>query len=871
MVDRTTRRKVARLALAGSMVLPALAVVATAAGAGTSDRVYAERQWKAIPDATNVQNVRLALDSAHRVAYTFTPAKDGIAVRAHGLDDLKQRGAPLVDSGVAQPRTVTPIAVDETHGVVVYAPPAGDDLAVPLVRVYGATPSGVARLGIPKTRFPAGYAVAGMAVDAPRGRLFVLGAPHLHSQVKNAGPGAGQVMLDTWRLSDLAAGRVGSDAAAPLTVPAACGQLVTRFFQAGILPAADGKSVYFGCMGSKVTSGPVIGEVAGVARLDLAAAAAGESTALRIAPISGNYKDGDSFALPGAQRFALAAGNAGVVAVKIYDAATGYYVGNVGLDSSLRGVGFDTRRGRAYYVNTAGFGLFDAGRTPVNQGVLYPEYAPVFGGLLRVLESDEKTRRVFVATAGDLVNGADPYIMVLKDPTPVTSGLPEETDGEGLDVAEVPGKYEGSWGVDAGAVGAEYRMVGGPTNLLFNASGVDTRGIVTRPGTRTLHNAAVRSLRLTRNEAAVGAVTVRYDDVTATDADSTHLSEPVECTDFGGDAKETTRSDVAVTCDVDKERATARVAADPPRVVIARTGEASAEQGGPAPADPVPAPIHVRHAQSTVESFRDKDGSFVTRLHSEATGIDILGTVQIGRVAADAEVRLKGRSGSASTVYDRQVQGLVINGQKVCDKCPVDQAGAAIEEALNGRALVYLPEPTRYASAQGRRAYVRDDLHRHYQRTTFDEVPDDVFVTPAMEVVVFLDATASSRLIASFASVSAQGRYTIQQVSPDGELPPAPPTIEPDPPAGPVTTPGTGGDVVSDPAKPIVDTKPIAAPAFQGNVVQRLTEGLKVVFRSPRHLASVAALWSLLALPTYLAARRRLLLDLPFMRTVEES
>ncbi len=531
------RRATARIVLAGSMVVPAVAVVATAAGAVPADRVSFERRWDVVADALTAQNVRLGLDAHHRVAYAFSSGSAGLSVRAYDLDTRTPRGAVPIEAGVPAVRGYTPLVVDETHGVAVLAPLApvssGPSADAPAVKVYASRGTTLTEVGAPPTRFPPGYLVVGMAVDAPRGRMLVLGAP---SAVQTSGVGLGNVLLDAWRLADLAQGRIASDAAQPLRVPPTCGQPMSTAFPAGIMPSADGKSVYFGCLSNRgvvTLLGPNAGDVAGVAQLDLAAAATGAPSALRFRPVSGNYAKGDSFAVPRRGRFVLVANNAVDTTIKVYDAAHDTYVGNVGLDSEIAAIGFDPASGRGYYVNGAGLGVFDAAATPVNQGVVYPEFAPLLGVSQRRIDVDPATRRVFVPTADDVVNATKPWIAILHDGTAFVGIDVDTIADDGLDVAEQPGVYESARSVDAGALGAEYRMVGGPTNLIFNTTHGDTGGIVTRPGTRWLQMAATRSVRMTPDEASAQVVTMRYDDATATDASNTHLAAPLLCTDFG--------------------------------------------------------------------------------------------------------------------------------------------------------------------------------------------------------------------------------------------------------------------------------------------------------------------------------------------------
>lgn len=849
------------------MVLPALAIVATAAGAGAEDGVVLERRWRALPGAAGVQGARVALDLRDRTLYALYTAagQGGLTVRAYDMDRYTERAMPLTDPAGPAVMAATPVTAVERHRLAVVAQ-ATRETAVPAVTVYGLRGNAVTRVGAPVTRFPAGYTVLGMAVDGPRDRLLVLAAPSGGGNVKTAGAGVGNVMVDTWRLADLANGTVASESVQPLRVPPSCGQVMSSTFPAGIMASPDGRRVYFGCLshrGFATLLGPNAGDVSGVAELDLAGAATGAPTALRIEPVSGNYAQGDSFAVPGRGRFVLTAGAAGTTTIKVYDTTHGYYVGNVGLDNGIAATGYDPVSGRGFYVNGSGLGVFDAGSTPVDQGVAYEEHATRLGVLLRGVDVDPKTRRVFVVTADDVVNGPDPWIAVFRDRSARGDlSVGDVDDSGGLDVEEVPGRYESSRSADAAALGAELRLVGGPNSLVYNTTHFDSRGILTRPGTRWLQFGAARPVRLSRDEASVEVVTTRYDDASAADAQSTVVAVPELCSDFGYTPKATADDQLAVTCDVAKQVASGSVVTEPARVLVAHAGQ----QGL------VPAPVRLRMADASAKAERLPDGTLLSTLTAEANGIDILGTVKIGRVGAKATVAVRGRPGTATTTYERTVTGLVVGGTTVCEAdCPLDTVRQAVAQAFNGRVVLDFPEPYTYASKRGTVAGLLDDPYRHVERTMFDDVPADVLLTPAMEVLVYLDGTASSRFVATFAAVSAQEQYRIFSV---GEPPQTPdPVTPPQPRATQGTAPAvTTGEppVVAEPEA--VEPETVAAPAAPGELVRRLRDGLKVVFRSPRHLAGVALLWALLALPTYLAARRRLLLDLPYLRrAVEES
>jgi hypothetical protein len=849
------------------MVVPALAVVATAAGARQSGNVFLQRRWRSVGGAGNAQNVRLALDVRHRTGFSFASGATGLTVRSFDLDRLTSRALPLTEPGMPLLKPSTPIVVDEAHQVTAVAFAPTEAATVPVVNVYGVVHGRVRRVGQPATRFPAGYALLGMTVDAPRNRMLVLGAPSAGGNAKTVGAGLGNVLLDEWDLGALARGNVTAPAVQPLRVPATCGQVLTSAFAAGILPSPDGKRVFFGCLSNRgfaAALGPNAGDVAGVAELDLAAAATGTPSALRIRPISGDFGLGDSFAIPNLHRMVLTAGSAVTTTIKVFDAAHGYYVGNVGLDSGIVGIGFNATSGRGYYVNGSGLGVFDSAATPVDQGVIYEDFTTALGLLQRGIDVDPRTHRVFISTADDVVNGNDPYIAVFRDRSgPLDDGARTD-DQPALDVPEVPGVTDSSRGADAAAVGAELRMVGGPSSLIYNTTHFDSRGILTRPGTRWAQFGVARGVRLTSDEASAEVVTTRYDDASAADANSTELATAGGCSDFGYSPKDVAAADTAYACDITKQRASAGASAEPARVLATYGAHPEA----------VPAPVQVRSASATVSATRDGTGPLVTTLHAEADGIDLLGAVRIGRVTADAVVTAHGRSGSATTKYDRTVSGLVVNGVTVCaTDCPFAAVQNAVAQTFGGRVVVDFPQPYRRAAADGTSALVTDDPYRHVERTTFDDVPDDSVLAPALEVIVYLDGTASSRLVADLASVTSQERYRIYRVGSVETPPPPPPTSVPTvPPVG--TTHGGGpGEppVITDPAGPTPHAV-AAQPMTPGELLRRIGEGLKVVFRSPRQLAAVGALWALLAIPVYLAARRRLLLDLPFLRrAMEES
>jgi hypothetical protein len=141
-----------------------------------------------------------------------------------------------------------------------------------------------------------------------------------------------------------------------------------------------------------------------------------------------------------------------------------------------------------------------------------------------------------------------------------------------------------------------------------------------------------------------------------------------------------------------------------------------------------------------------------------------------------------------------------------------------------------------------------------------------------MVVTVYTDGTAQSRMLVRLAALATKQRYKIFDVSTGGSDQPGtgvvPPVV-----GGVPGVPGTPGSLQTTTVPGSGNT---ATPTTTGNtgntgVIGGLINGLRVVFRSPGQIAGIACIWMLLALPAYLAARRRLLLELPNLRRVQED
>lgn len=875
-------RTIALLAAVVAVMAAVVASTGTPANAApaSGSGLQVLRTWDAF-GATNMLNARLTLDAPNRMAYALSQdvkAGSPLLVRAWNLDTLTPLSAARPESGLAPITPDTPVAVDSRRRTMVLsAVPADAEVAngvavpttPPPVLVLGLRAGRLSRLGRPASRFPAGYTIVGLTVDERLDRAFVLAQPYTRA-LRSVGSAAGGVQLDVWRLADLARGVVGSPLPTPLTVPSSCAQLLSTAFPAALVASPDGQRVYFGCVSSRGVSRlfgakPVI-DVSGVARLDLARAAANDPTSLQIRPVPGDFVSGETFAVPGQRRLALigASATAGTTA-RVFDSDAGYYVGNVGLDGQiLNGWGTDPRTGRGYYVTDNNIGMLDLAGLPIGQGRVYPELKRVVLGKASSVEVDPVTGRVYTVFVPAFTT--KPQVAVLVDLTDGSSAA-GPAEPQGLDVAERAGVTESSRLSDLGAVGADYRLVGGPRNLLINAV-APPAGNASRAASRFLQLAAARGVRLSNDQATASAVTASQDDATTADTTSpagedASPASPASCADLGAGASAAAVDAASVSCDVAKQRVTAEATAEGARVLLARP---AVNQPGR-----VPAAVQVRSARVSAQALRPfTPGPLTSTVTAEADGIDILGAITIGRVQASLTTSLRGRRGTASAVYRRSVSGLSVAGRQVCSTdCPLDQVQQVVNRALGGRGRIDFPPADRQVRPTGTAADLTDSPARHAERVLFDDVPDDSVLTPAMEVTLYADASTPSRLVVSLAAVSARSRYLIFPAYSDTGGPPGGPTAQrptwTSTGAGPRLVGGTSPGGLPGTVGAADDERTGAA-----GLVGLFQRGLAFTLRSWRDAARIASLWLLLALPVYLAARRRLLLSLPLLRPRQE-
>jgi hypothetical protein len=252
-----------------------------------------------------------------------------------------------------------------------------------------------------------------------------------------------------------------------------------------------------------------------------------------------------------------------------------------------------------------------------------------------------------------------------------------------------------------------------------------------------------------------------------------------------------------------------------------------------------------------------------------AENVSILGVVSLAKVSSRIAVATHGRTGTATaTAPVVTVSGAEVNGKPACDApCPTDALEAVLNTALAGRAHVEFPRAEVKRSRRGSAVSVSQDPWYHAERVLDYDKADDDYAVPAMTIVVYLDRSAKSRLVVDLAAVSAVAAYRIYALDrftggPPAEAGPGASLLLPHglaaPPPGAPTVGGASAPVPAD----------VTAP--QG-IVQEAVARLRLAMRSPKAALPLIFIWALLGLPEYLAARRRLLLELPMLTREQDT
>jgi hypothetical protein len=853
------------------------------AGAAGDTGMHVVAEVRGVPADTAAPPALIA-DGPGGVGYVLSGStlNEWQRVQAVGLRSARAL-SPV--TGIPPLENRAPVLVDTQHHVLMYAEepsglassPAARPPVAPTIVGIGLRNGAVRVLFRVQTRFSPGARIAALALDDAGQDVLALASTE-PSTTSEPGPTPSMVVhLDRLSLDGLVHATSKPRWAKPYQLPnGRCGAMIDARQPAALLVV--GNRVLFGCGTARSTSGEAgnysdRGSGAfppGVVALSGVTTAANPAINLAFHRLPGEVSTGVTVADRTTRRFVVVTTLTNGFLMRVFDSDHDRWVGAVKADGLPFGFTTNPKTGRLYFAGSGiGFGSF--GRTELAS--LVPTQGATqndpFVGMLRAdnlsrrLTYDGTTDRLFLPRLDDSRSPKAYSILIVRDNLPrfTAPPVPDPDDGA-LDTVDRAGVTDSNRSASGRAYGADYQLVGGATNLYQNLAA--DNGTALRPGTRALRQGYVKQAGLGSDGSTAVAVSAEED--TATDADrgsagaGNQFAVPALCSDFGTSPtkKPITVPTAQVTCDLEQERthATATYHADE-AVLLTTQGSTS----------PVPAPVQVGDSSADVKLERAAGrGPLHTTLTATADNISILGLAKMARVTSTVSISTNGRSGTA--VAGRPVvsmSGVEVGGAPVCHtECSPTAVAAAINKALDGRGWVEFPTAAVLRSRHGSTVRVSQDPWYHAERVLDYDNADDDFLMPAMTIVMNLDRAAKSRLVVDLAAVSTDASYRIFAL--DKFTGDAPGTASG--PSGAVLLSRPTGTV----GAPVTDTggtggTAVAAPAgtSQEGVLANVAHGLRLALRSPAAALPLLLIWALLALPEYLAARRRLLLELPML------
>ncbi len=865
----------------------ALGVPGQARGATTGLVVVG--QWGSVVPADTVVAPMVAVDSPARVGYVLSgssrqtfAASDSNLLWNRVQPVSLSSGRPIAPLSAVPPLDViAPVLVDQRRHLLIYPqrPLVGGATtayaSAPVLVGIGLRDGVVKVLFQVTTRLPPGVRVAGLTLDDSGSDLVVAGTLSPGSTVSSV-RGVGAITLDRMSIAGLLANKVVSGWTTSYQLPPTlCPELIESHQEAGLLLA--GGALSMGCRPSTTPIAitlPSTGQPAGVLTLT-GLTSTSPPTATSFAPAPGAFGGvGESYADRLTRRLVLADYSIGGEGARVFDQVHGRYVGMIKAGAGLPdGITGDPSTGRVYFAGTTpspGIGGFDLAPVVPTQGFLDRNQ---FSGLEDLgttarLSFDSASRTLLVPSRNP---GANYFVLLVADRVPAySSPSPFASDLGALDVVDRPGVTDSTRSAAVHAFGADYQLVGGTANLVQNGAGPDSQGEL-HPGTRALRQAYVRSATLGGEGSTAQAVVAQED--AATDADRNGVKPQTNglvdagstfvaganCSDFG--SSPSGRPVVVLTaqvfCNAGKERTLAQATYSGVDGVFMTT------QGHAAP---VALPVQVGNSHVEVTEGRGPDrGALQSTVTATAENVTVLNTVHIGRVTSSVTVSAHGRHGTAiASAPVVSVVGVSVDGTPLCSlTCPLGTVESAVNTALGSRGRVTFPTGRVIQSPGGTFASYAQDPWYHAERLLDYDKADDDYAVPAMTIVVNLEGATKSRLVVDLAALDASASYRIfalgSPLAPrtPGNLPGVlqrlPGSIPPATQALPGMTRGAAGL-----APALADTPP-------AGFVSALVRSLRFALRSPTAAAPVILIWALLALAPYLAARRRLLLELPML------
>jgi hypothetical protein len=879
------RRSVGSVARVTTAVLLVGAVAVAGPARAVDGGLVQVAEWRGVVPSDTAVVPMVAVDTVARVGYVLSGGPQHI-VTGVAPDTWDRVSAINLDTGrrltgvlsIPPLEARAPVIVDPHSHVLIYAERSTVGGAVsayagaPTVVGVGLRHGTLRVLFRVATRLP-GERLAGLALTESGADLVLVGT----TSPGSTGPsvnGTSLISADRVSTAGLLGHELTSSWAAPYRLPTGqCPELIETYQPTAVLLAGSSLSLACRPTSSAVTiTLPSTGQPAGVLKL-LGLTSTTTPTSTRFYPSPGSFgARGESYADTLTGRLVLIDHATGGQGARVFDSVHGRYVGMIkagsGWPAAITG---NPGTGRVFFAGGgpgASLGEFDLGPVVPTQGYLDTgQYGAAIGAA-------QNLRMTFDARAGHLLlpHGSASQggysVLVIADRVPPVPAPPvTNLDAGALDRAEQPGVSDSTRAASAHAFGADYQLIGGTASLVQNAAGVDSKGQL-HPGTRSLRQAYVQSATVGSGGSTAAAVGAQEDGATdadrngvkpqtngLVDAGSTFVKAAM-CSDFGSTPSR--RPVVALTaqvaCDVDHEQtraAASYTAAD--GLLMTTLGQTA----------PVALPVQVGRSEvSVVETRAPGLGALAATVTATAENVTILGVVHIGRITSTETVSAHGRHGSALVSSPRvRVSGVTVDGTPVCSlTCDLDQVAAVLNDALGSRGHVDLPTAQRLRTRGGTFASYGQDPWYHAERVLDYDKADDDYAVPAMTLVVNLEGTIKSRLVVDLAAVDASVQYRVFALAVPGATGPVRQTIAPPiqvavRPTLPVSVATSGG---------VPQAAADVAPPAQG-VLQTLVRSARLALRSPRAAVPILLVWALLALGPYLAARRRLLLELPML------
>jgi hypothetical protein len=747
------------------------------------------------------------------VVYAWTPGQSRLYLIVYG---------PLPGGGADASQSIPYLAVIDPTGPRVES-----------VRQINASP------------FSAGVVPQGMSYYAPQNRLYLLG------QDPSALLGDYNVQL-----AEIDVGRAAATWTAPYALGAACQKVVANSRQAAVHRPRGSSKVYFGCGTGTLVFGREPG-IPGIVGVDVSNPANLSTTGF---PVSGSYASGESLYDDQANRLVLISAGAGAPAQAawIFDEPREVVVGIISAgDGNVRATGVDPVGGRLYVGIDKSLLISTSRGQKIPQAIEEP-ITDILGPTINAIQFAKRVVITYLDKAGKKHIAVYETSLADYDEPPA-----DDPDSTTIDTDESPGRTGVTFGGDAKAYGSRVHQVAGVNGVVQNLLALNTdywaltgarAGL--NDGDRNTYFGRISRARLGETEASAFGTSTDGDANTQADYKTvTGQKWPyaaAACSDLGGGKNAGTAPQASAKCD----------SADS-HVEINVQNERSNEL--PSGGNPTAAALASFGGTSVASSLdRDAKAGVVVDTKAEARDVVIGGVASFGRISSHARSVAKGRSGTATSTYDRVFENVSMPGFACTTQCDPQAVVDALNARLPTSARAELPAFELTRTPRGARASALRDPWQHQQDIVLNNDGETDLEIPALRVTYFGDNAVRSRLILEFAASQANSAYSIYRLSAlDDSNGSGIADLFAGSNLGDSALGGNGALTAGGQTEPLVgQLGATSGGRGQGSLGKRLAHGLRLVLTGRRALIVNALLWSLLSLPVFLAGRRRYLLEL---------